>query len=490
MAAVELDRLLSELSEQNGSDLHLKVNRPPLMRVAGSLTPTGYEEITPQSMQEAVYALMAPSVRKKFEQNLEADFSYEVPGLARFRVNVFVQRGQIGSVFRLVPIDVPTVDGLGLPQVLKTLSDKPNGQILVTGPTGSGKSTTLACMMEHINQTRPVHIVTVEDPIEFVYTDQMATINQRELGIDTRELHAALRAVLRQDPDVILIGEMRDAETMRFALTAAETGHLVFSTLHTNSAVQTIDRIMDSFPESSHRQLRQQLSCVLEAVVSMKLVERADGKGLIAAVEILRRTPRVSKLLLQGNLEALEEEIESSVAYHKMQCMNQSLAALVVNRAITMETALASSTNPGDLDLILRKLLYIEEQQNEEEGNAMAEPLSDFSKIIELQEIRKAYEEQQERHGSELAELEEKITRLNAELAEQAQQGQQEAAEGGDVAHLRDENERLSRQLQLVRGEYESKVERLNASIRELSGGAPRTAPPASDAERKGFFRR
>ncbi|MHC4915420.1 MAG: type IV pilus twitching motility protein PilT, partial [Planctomycetota bacterium] len=180
MAGIELDRLLSELSEQNGSDLHLKVGRPPLFRVAGLLNATGYEEVTPPTMQEAVFAIMAPSVRKKFEQNLEADFSYEVPGLARFRVNVFVQRGKIGAVFRLVPIDVPTIDGLGLPQVFKTLSDKPNGLILVTGPTGSGKSTTLACMMEHVNQTRPVHIVTVEDPIEFVYTDQLATINQRE----------------------------------------------------------------------------------------------------------------------------------------------------------------------------------------------------------------------------------------------------------------------------------------------------------------------
>jgi len=352
MAAVELDRLLSELSEQNGSDLHLKVNRPPLMRVAGSLTPTGYEEITPQSMQEAVYALMAPSVRKKFEQNLEADFSYEVPGLARFRVNVFVQRGQIGSVFRLVPIDVPTVDGLGLPQVLKTLSDKPNGQILVTGPTGSGKSTTLACMMEHINQTRPVHIVTVEDPIEFVYTDQMATINQRELGIDTRELHAALRAVLRQDPDVILIGEMRDAETMRFALTAAETGHLVFSTLHTNDSKQTLDRILDTFPDQT-AQIRAQLALLLRGVISQRLLRRADGMGLVPAIEILINTAHITELIEQGHTRDIEKAIAEG-RHYQMQTFNQSLLDMVKSGIVTEEEALANSSAPEELRLGFR----------------------------------------------------------------------------------------------------------------------------------------
>ncbi len=352
MAAIELDRLLSELSEQNGSDLHLKVERPPLMRIAGSLTPTGYEEITPQSMQEAVYALMAPSVRKKFEQNLEADFSYEVPGLARFRVNVFVQRGQIGAVFRLVPIDVPTVDALGLPQVLKTLSDKPNGQILVTGPTGSGKSTTLACMIEHINQTRPVHIVTVEDPIEFVYTDQMATINQRELGIDTRELLSALRAVLRQDPDVILIGEMRDAETMRFALTAAETGHLVFSTLHTNDSKQTLDRILDTFPDQI-AQIRAQLALLLRGVISQRLLRRADGMGLVPAIEILINTAHITELIEQGHTRDIEKAIAEG-RHYQMQTFNQSLLEMVKSGIVTEEEALANSSAPEELRLGFR----------------------------------------------------------------------------------------------------------------------------------------
>jgi twitching motility protein PilT len=297
-----------------------------------------------------------------------------------------------------------------------------------------------------------------------------------------------LRNVLRQDPDVIMVGEMRDPQTMQTVLTAAETGHLVFSTLHTNSAVQTIDRIMDSFPENNHRQLRQQLSSVLEAVISMKLVERADGSGLIAAVEIMRRTPRVSKLLMQGNLEALEEEIENSVSYHKMQSMNQSLAALVVNRGVNLETALAASSNSGDLDLILRKLLYNEEPQDIEGGDVMAEPLSDFSKIVELQEIKRLYEEQQERHGSELTERDDEIARLRAELAQMVEP--QAAAGDGDQERLRDENDRLNRQLQLIRGEYESKIERLNARIRELSAAPAAAAAAPAEPERKGFFRR
>jgi twitching motility protein PilT len=352
MPGIELDKLLADLAEKNGSDLHLKVGRPPLFRVAGFLTPSGYEEVTPQALQDAIFGIMAPSVRKKFEQNLEADFSYEVIGLARFRVNVFVQRGQIGTVFRLVPIEVPTIDSLGLPPVLKGLSDKPNGLILVTGPTGSGKSTTLACMMEHINNTRPVHIVTVEDPIEFVYTDQMATVNQRELGIDTRELHAALRAVLRQDPDVILIGEMRDKETMRFAITAAETGHLVFSTLHTNDAKQTLDRILDNFPDQT-AQIRAQLALLLRGVISQRLLRRADGMGLVPAMEILINTAHVTELIEQGMTRDIEKAIAEG-RHYQMQTFNQSLLDLVKTGVVTEEEALGNSSYPEELRLGFR----------------------------------------------------------------------------------------------------------------------------------------
>ena len=412
--ALKIDDLLRFMVEREASDLHLKPMRPPLVRINGKLLPLKWEPLKPEKIAQMLETIVPERLKPQMDQQLAVDFGHSVPGLSRFRASVFLQRGTLSGVFRRVPFDFPSLDEWGLPPVLHELANLPQGLVLITGPTGSGKSSTLASMVRLVADTSLKHIVTVEDPIEFLLVDNLGAITQREVGTDTPSFDAALRNVLRQDPDVIMVGEMRDPVTMQTVLTAAETGHLVFSTLHTNSAVQTIDRIMDSFPEASHRQLRQQLSCVLEAVVSMKLVERSDGKGLIAAVEILRRTPRVAKLLLQGNLEALEEEIETSVAYYKMQCMNQSLAALVVNRAITMETALANSTNPGDLDLILRKLLYSDEQRNEKEGEAMAEPLSDFSKIIELQEIRKAYEEQQERHGTELAEREQEIARLKA----------------------------------------------------------------------------
>jgi len=349
---LEIDKLLAELAEKNGSDLHLKVGRPPIFRLAGNLMATGYEEISPTDIRDGIYRIMAPSVRRKFEENLEADFSYEVPGLARFRVNVFVQRGQIGGVFRLVPIEVPTIDSLGLPQVLKALADLPNGLVLVTGPTGSGKSTTLACMIEHINALRPVHIVTVEDPIEFVYTDQLATINQRELGIDTKELHAALRAVLRQDPDVILIGEMRDRETMTFAITAAETGHLVLSTLHTNDAKQTLDRIMDSFPDTA-QQIRMQLALLLRGVVSQRLLRRADGMGLVPTMEILINTAHVTEIIEKGATRELEKAIAEG-RHYQMQTFNQSLLDLVKGGMVTEEEAVANSPAPEELRLGLR----------------------------------------------------------------------------------------------------------------------------------------
>ncbi|HHN46766.1 MAG TPA: PilT/PilU family type 4a pilus ATPase, partial [Planctomycetes bacterium] len=297
---LDLDRLLQELGERGGSDLHLKVGRPPLFRLAGDLVPTAYPEISRAELQETIFRMMGPAVKKRFEDNLEVDFSYEVPGLARFRVNAFVQRSDIGAVFRLVPLEVPTIDSLGLPEVLKMLSAFPNGLVIVTGPTGCGKSTTLASMIQHINQTRPVHVITIEDPIEFVYTDELSTINQRELGLDTYELHKSLRSALRQDPDVILMGEMRDKETMRFAITAAETGHLVLSTLHTVDAKQTLDRILDAFPDEA-RQLRMQLALLLRGIVSQRLLRRADGTGMAPAFEILINSPNVRQIIEEGS---------------------------------------------------------------------------------------------------------------------------------------------------------------------------------------------
>jgi len=350
---MDLDRLLQELGERGGSDLHLKVNRPPLFRIAGELNPTSYPELSRAEVQESVYRIMGPTVQKKFEESLEGDFSYEIPGLARFRVNAFVQRGDMGAVFRLVPLDVPTIDSMGLPQVFKSLCMHPNGLVVVTGPTGSGKSTTLACMIQHINTTRPVHVMTIEDPIEFVYQDELSTINQRELNIDTFNLSKALRAALRQDPDVVLMGEMRDLETMRFAVTAAETGHLVFSTLHTNDAKQTLDRVLDTFPADQTKQVRSQLALVLRGVISQRLVRRSDGTGRIAAVEIMINSPNVRQLIEDGAVRDIEKAMENDT-YYGMQTFNQALLELVQNGMLTEEEAVMNSGAPDDLKLGFR----------------------------------------------------------------------------------------------------------------------------------------
>jgi twitching motility protein PilT len=491
---LRIDDLLRFMVQQKASDLHIKPMRPPLVRLGGKLLPLKIEPLKPDVINALLDAIVPEPLRATLESQQAIDFGYSLAGLSRFRASVFQQRGTRSAVFRRVPFDFPTLEDWGLPAVLSSFATLPQGLVLITGPTGSGKSSTLAALMRLISSSRLVHIVTVEDPIEFLLSDGVGAVTQREVGTDTPSFAHALRNVLRQDPDVIMVGEMRDATTMQTVLTAAETGHLVFSTVHTNSAVQTIDRIVDSFPEGNHRQIRQQLSTVLQAVVSMKLVERMDGSGLVAAIEIMIRTPRVSKLIFEGNLEALEEEIENSVAYHKMQSMNQSLAALVVNRQISLEAALGSSTNPGDLDLILRKLLYAAGAKDAspdapQEDGAMAEPLSDFSKILELQEIKKAYEEQEERHRGELAEREAEIARLEQQARAQQSEG---SGVSEEVARVQAEHDRLAQQLQLVRQEYEAKIERLNARIRELSGSAqrPEKAAAAGDAERRGFFRR
>jgi twitching motility protein PilT len=340
-------------------------------------------------------------------------------------------------------------------------------------------------MMRMIINTRLVHVVTIEDPIEFLLKDNLGAVTQREVGSDTPGFSAALRNALRQDPDVIMVGEIRDLPTIQTVLTAAETGHLVFSTVHTNGAAQTIDRIIDQFPEGNHRQIRQQLATVLQGIVSMKLVERADGSGLIAAVEVLRQSPRVAKLILEGSLEALEEEIESSVTYYKMQSMNQSLAALVLRGAVTRETAINISTRPGDLDLMLRKFLYASDAAAAaEHGEPMADPLSDFSKILELQEIKKLYDELQDRHRQDVQDRDEEIRRLKAE------QGRFDPNQAGaETESLRAEVERLGKQAQLLRQEYEAKIERLNARLREHPQAAAAGPAGSSDAG-KGFFRR
>jgi len=481
----KIDDLLRFMVKQGASDLHLKPMRPPLVRLNGKLLPLKLDPLPPDTLCELLQPLLSERHARTLEEEMAVDFGYSLPGVARFRCSMFYQRGNRSAVFRNVPFNFRSLDEWDMPEVLGEFSKLPQGLVLITGPTGSGKSSTLAALMRLILEQRLVHVVTVEDPIEFLLTDDRGSVSQREVGTDTPSFSAALRNALRQDPDVIMVGEMRDRDTMQTVLTAAETGHLVFSTLHTNSAVQTIDRFIDSFPAGHHRQIRQQLASVLEAVVSLILVERTDGGGLVAAVEILRKTPRTSKLVQEGNLESLQEEIEGSVSYHKMQSMNQSLAALVVHGEISHETALAASINPGDLDLTLRKLLYASDAAMSAEGDEMAESVSDFSKILELQEIKRLYEEVQERHAHELSEREEAIEQLRAELDQAATQT---GVEDGQSTQLRQENERLQAQVTLIRQEYESKIERLNARIRELSGTVVSAAAP--EPERKGFFRR
>ncbi len=483
--AMSIDELLRFMVQQEASDLHLKPMRPPLVRIKGKLLPLKTDALHPDLLRDMLNGLLNDRMRKQLEENCAVDFGHSVPGVSRFRASVFLQRGTLSAVFRRVPFEFPSLSDWGLPAALTELTKLSQGLVLITGPTGSGKSSTVAAMMRMIINTRLIHLVTIEDPIEFLLKDNLGAVTQREVGTDTPGFAAALRNALRQDPDVIMVGEMRDLPTIQTVLTAAETGHLVFSTVHTNGAAQTIDRIIDQFPEGNHRQLRQQLATVLQGIISLKLVERSDGAGLIAAVEILRSSPRVSKLIMEGSLDALEEELESSVAYYKMQSMNQSLAALVLRGVVSRDTALNISTRPGDLDLMLRKFLYASDNPAAgEHGDPMADPLSDFSKILELQEIKKLYDDLQERHSQDIRDRDEEIQRLRAE-----QQRFEPREAGAETDGLRAEIERLTKQAQLMRQEYEAKLERLNARLREHPQG---TMPaPAGGAEAgKGFFRR
>ncbi len=480
-----IDDLLRFMVQQEASDLHLKPMRPPLLRINGKLLPLKTDPLHPDLLREMLNDLLNDRMKKQLEENCAIDFGHSVPGVSRFRASVFLQRGTLSAVFRRVPFEFPSLDDWGLPPILAELTKISHGLVLITGPTGSGKSSTLAAMMRMIINSRLIHLVTIEDPIEFLLKDNLGAVTQREVGTDTPGFAAALRNALRQDPDVIMVGEIRDLPTIQTVLTAAETGHLVFSTVHTNGAAQTIDRIIDQVPEGNHRQIRQQLATVLQGIISLKLVERKDGTGLIAAVEVLRQSPRVAKLILEGSLEALEEEIESSVSYYKMQSMNQSLAALVLRGAVERETALAVSTRPGDLDLMLRKFLYAADAAAAGgHGDPMAEPLSDFSKILELQEIKKLYDELQERYRQDVQERDEEIKRLRAAALQHDPR-----AVNAETETLRTENERLVKQAQLTRQEYEAKIDRLNTRLKEHVPGTA-AAPTAGTDAGKGFFRR
>jgi twitching motility protein PilT len=354
MAKVPIDEILADLALNGGSDLHIKVGRRPLYRVAGDLQESRFPVLDEEDVRGILLQICGVEGFKALERDLEYDTAYLLPEIARCRVNAFKRMGQYAAAFRMIPLVIPTIELMNLPPVLREICKAPQGLVLVTGPTGSGKSTSLAAMMDYLNEMESLHIVTIEDPIEFVYTDKKCSIDQRQLGSDTRTLHEAMRRCLRQDPDIILVGEMRDRESMELAMHAAETGHLVFSTLHTNDAKQTIDRIIDTFPVDSAHQIRAMLALTLHAVISQRLVKRADGKGRTAAVEVMINSPQIRDLIAEGKTTAIEKAIGSSGDFYQMQTFNQSLFKLTQDGTIEWDEALACSTNPNDLKLMLK----------------------------------------------------------------------------------------------------------------------------------------
>ena len=352
---LSLSDLLKRMLEMNGSDLHITTNSPPQIRVHGHLVPLDLPQMTPAETKQLAYSVMTDSQKHRFEESLELDFSFGLKGLARFRANVFNQRGATAAVFRLIPFEIKSFNQLGLPAVVSKMCDKPRGLVLVTGPTGSGKSTTLAAMIDKINSERHDHILTIEDPIEFVHMNKNCLVNQRELHADTKSFTDALRAALREDPDVVLIGEMRDLETIESALRIAETGHLTFGTLHTNSATSTINRIIDVFPAHQQPQIRAQLSLVLEGIMCQSLLPRIDGKGRAMIMEILVPNAAVRNLIREDKIHQIYSSMQSGQEKFGMQTFNQSLATAYFQKQITLETAMARSSNVDELQEMINR---------------------------------------------------------------------------------------------------------------------------------------
>jgi twitching motility protein PilT len=352
---LDLDDLLRYAVSREASDVHIKVGSPPIIRVDGRLERTDRAAVTPAETERVAFAIMPKPRAEEFLANCEADFAYSVSGLGRFRVNVMRQRGSVGLVLRRVQSSILSPEELGLPPVVRRLAENPRGLVLVTGPTGSGKTTTLAAMIDHINETMSRHIVTIEDPIEVLHPDKQSVVNQREVGTDTADFAGALKRVLRQDPDVILIGEMRDTATVRTALSAAETGHLVFSTLHTINATETINRIIDFFPPYEQRQVRMALAGALRGIVSQRLVERRESAGRVPAVEVLVATGRVFDKIANADETHEIEEIIADGEYYGMQTFDQSLLSLYQRGSIDLREALTASTRPHDLRLMIEQ---------------------------------------------------------------------------------------------------------------------------------------
>jgi len=342
----DIDTLLRTLIIKDASDLHLQGGSPPIFRINGELSVTDLSPLTSEEIEDRfVNTVMDKEQKEQFNRDHHIDLSYSVPGIARFRVNIFKQRGSVGAVMRAIPFEIPSTDDLGLPTVIKKLADRSNGLVLITGPTGSGKSTTLASIIDYINEHRKAHIITVEDPIEFLFTNKSCLINQREVGKDTNSFAAALRDALREDPDVILVGEMRDLETISNAITAAETGHLVFATLHTNDAIQTVDRIIDVFPPHQQAQIRTQLAATLQGVVSQRLLRKSDGTGRVAAFEIMLITHAIKNLIQTGKTHQIYSAMQTG-REQGMLTMARSLKKLCRESVITKEEAMKIVDDP------------------------------------------------------------------------------------------------------------------------------------------------
>jgi len=353
--ATNLHELLQLMAERGASDLHITTGSPPQLRINGKLTPIGSTALAASDTKQMCYSILTEAQKHRFEEENELDLSFGVKGLSRFRANIFVQRGAVSGAIRSIPFQVKSFEELGLPPVARELVKKPRGLILVTGPTGSGKSTTLASMIDKINSERQEHIVTIEDPIEFVHNHKMCVVNQREVHADTHSFKNALKYILRQDPDVVLIGEMRDLETIEAALTISETGHLTFATLHTNSSVQTINRIVNVFPAYQQPQIRAQLSFVLEGVISQQLLPRKDGVGRVLALEVMVPNPAIRNLIREDKIHQIYSIMQTGQSKFGMQTMNQSLYDLFTRGLITKDEAIGRSTVPDELIAMINR---------------------------------------------------------------------------------------------------------------------------------------
>src|SRR5438876_101937 len=351
--AVTLHQLLKTMVERGGSDLHVTTNSPPQIRIDGKLVPLDIPPMTAPETKQLAYSVLTDAQKHRFEEDLELDLSFGIKGLARFRANIFNQRGATAAVYRQIPYEILGFKELGLPMVVEEICNKPRGLVLVTGPTGSGKSTTLAAMIDKINRERHEHIITVEDPIEFVHEHKGCLVNQREVFADTHSFTQSLKHVLRQDPDIVLIGEMRDLETIEAALVVAETGHLVFSTLHTNSAVQTINRIIDVFPPHQQSQVRAQLSLVLQAAISQQLIGRRDGRGRVLAAEVMIPNAAIRNLIREEKVHQIYSQMQVGQSKFGMQTMSQALIGLVQRNLITPEEAIGNATEADEVRMML-----------------------------------------------------------------------------------------------------------------------------------------